>query len=130
MAFNTDSMFGIQPAALQLQRRRMELIAGNIANADTPGYLARDIDFRKVLASAQQTQAQTPRRTHLEHMIQLGATAEAPAYRIQTQPAEDGNSVDTQVEQGQFADAALRYQASLSFMDARIKSLLNAITGQ
>ena len=108
-----DPVFGVHPAAMQLQRRRMELIAANIANADTPGFQARDLDFRQVLASTQ-----------------TGASAAEPAYRVAVQPAADGNTVDVQIEQAQFADAALRYQASLNFMDARIKGLLTAFTGQ
>jgi flagellar basal-body rod protein FlgB len=111
-----DPVFGVHPAAMQLQRRRMELIAANIANADTPGFQARDLDFRKLLASTQQAAA-------------AGASAE-PAYRVAQQPAADGNTVDVQIEQAQFADAALRYQASLNFLDARIKGLLTAFTGQ
>ncbi len=128
-----DSLFGVHPAAMQLQRRRMELIAANIANADTPGFQARDVDFRAVLASTQQTAA-APAQTHAAHL----GTAAGPApgaepgtvYRLPVQPAADGNTVDVQVEQAQFADAALRYQASLNFLDARIKSLLTALTGQ
>ncbi len=110
-----DPVFGVHPAAMQLQRRRMELIAANIANADTPGFQARDLDFRQVLASTQ---------------AGAGAAAADPAYRVAVQPSADGNTVDTQIEQAQFADAALRYQASLQFLDARIKGLLTAFTGQ
>ncbi|MES0874120.1 flagellar basal body rod protein FlgB [Sinimarinibacterium thermocellulolyticum] len=110
-----DPVFGIHPAALQLQRRRLELIAANIANADTPGFKARDLDFREVLASAQ--------------TVGRVSTGE-PGYRLAVQPSADGNTVDVQIEQAQFADAALRYQASLQFLDARIKGLLTALTGQ
>ncbi|HEY9545295.1 MAG TPA: flagellar basal body rod protein FlgB [Solimonas sp.] len=115
--------FGIQEQALQVQRRRLELIAANIANADTPGFQARDIDFRKVLESAQKS-AISPGA-----MTQTLSSA-TPQYRTALQPAVDGNTVDVQVEQGQFADATLRYQASLSFLDSRIKSLITALTGQ
>ena len=109
-----DPVFGIHPAALQLQRQRMELIASNIANADTPGFQARDLDFRALLASTQQA----------------ATSAAEPSYRVALQPAADGNTVDVQIEQAQFADATLRYQASLGFLDARIKGLLTAFTGQ
>ncbi|MFA5942012.1 MAG: flagellar basal body rod protein FlgB [Sinimarinibacterium sp.] len=128
-----DPLFGIHPAALQLQRQRMELIAGNIANADTPGFQARDIDFRKVLESTQAA-ADSPQKTNPAHLggapqLAAGERADA-AYRVPMQPAQDGNTVDVQVEQAQFADAALRYRASMSFLDARIKGLLTALTGQ
>lgn len=119
-----DNMtFGIQEQALQVQRRRLELIAANIANADTPGFQARDLDFRKLLESAQKSASSPGAMTQT-----LNGTT--PQYRTALQPAVDGNTVDVQVEQGQFADATLRYQASLSFLDARIKGLITALTGQ
>jgi flagellar basal-body rod protein FlgB len=122
MAIDTATL-GIQDQALQVQRRRLELIAANIANADTPGFLARDIDFRKVLQSAQQSAAPGPAPG-------TDLTGSTPQYRVAMQPAVDGNTVDVQVEQAQFADAALRYQASLNFLDARIKNLMTALSGQ
>ena len=130
-----DPLFGVHPAAMQLQRRRMELIAANIANADTPGFQARDVDFRQVLASTQQG-VDAPAQTHAKHLgadASSGASpteAGATVYRVPVQPSADGNTVDVQIEQAQFADAALRYQAGLNFLDARIKSLMTALTGQ
>ncbi|MFP5304604.1 MAG: flagellar basal body rod protein FlgB [Gammaproteobacteria bacterium] len=126
---NEDPLFGIHPAAMQLQRRRMELIAANIANADTPGFQARDLDFREALASAQASAA-APLQTHAAHLGAGAGASPQPEYRVPTQPAADGNTVDVQIEQAQFADAALRYKASLSFLDSRIKSLITALTGQ
>ncbi|NGY04403.1 flagellar basal body rod protein FlgB [Solimonas terrae] len=117
-----NATFGIQEQALQVQRRRLELIAANIANADTPGFQARDLDFRKVLESVQN--AATP------DVVDKTLGDAKPQYRVALQPAVDGNTVDVQVEQGQFADATLRYQASLSFLDGRIKSLMTALSGQ
>ncbi|MGQ0501658.1 MAG: flagellar basal body rod protein FlgB [Panacagrimonas sp.] len=120
----TDPLFGIHAQALGLQRARMETLASNIANADTPGYQARDIDFAGVLAGIRDSAAS-------------GATGVPPmpqnpgkVYRVPMQPSVDGNTVDLQVEQAQFADSALHYQASLSFIDSRLKSLMTAITGQ
>lgn len=138
-----DTLFGIHAASLQLQRSRMDVLASNIANADTPGFKARDIDFMRVLAevSAQAgttTGAVPPTQTQAAHMSaggQTGATdlqasiQAASVYRVPTQPSVDGNTVDAQVEQAQFADAALHYQASLSFIDHRLRSLMTAITG-
>ena len=119
----TDNVFGIQAQALQLQRRRLELIAANIANADTPGFQARDLDFRAALERAQQQSGDgaAPRTNLMDSQ---------PQYRVPLQPAVDGNTVDVQVEQDQYADAALRYQASLSFLDGKIKSLMTALSGQ
>lgn len=117
----TDASFSIHEQSLQVQRRRLELIAANIANADTPGFQARDLDFRKLLAEAQNAGASRGVST---------LNAATPQYRIPLQPAMDGNTVDVQVEQAQYADAALRYQASLGFLDGKIKGLITALTGQ
>ena len=118
----SDPLFGIHAHALSIQRRRMELLASNIANADTPGYQARDIDFKEALAQA--IKGAEPAPGAIE-----GADS-AVKYRIPMQPAADGNTVDVQAEQGAYMDAALHYQASLSFLDGRLKSLLTAITGE
>lgn len=128
----TDPLFGIQEPALQVQRRRLELIAANIANADTPGFEARDLDFRSVLAEAQTKLAGAKgANAQLVASTAGNLVSEAkPLWRVATQPSVDGNTVDTQVEQAQYADAALRYQASLNFIDGRLKSLISAITGQ
>ncbi|MDD3764927.1 MAG: flagellar basal body rod protein FlgB [Nevskiales bacterium] len=128
---NSDPVFGIHPAAMQVQRQRMELIASNIANADTPGYQAKDVDFRAVLAAAQDAPGDLA-RTQDQHLgIDGAANGDfASVWRVPVQPSVDGNTVDVQIEQAQFADAALRYQASLNFMDGRIKSLITALTGQ
>jgi len=127
----TDPLFGIHADALQLQRRRMELLAANIANADTPGYRARDLDFQKLLSAAQQPASASPALTQPGHLaLDDAAVSSATVYRVPMQPAVDGNTVDTQVEQSQFAQSALQYQASLSFIDGRLRSLISAITGQ
>ncbi|WP_043765670.1 flagellar basal body rod protein FlgB [Algiphilus aromaticivorans] len=106
-------LFGIHANALSLQSQRLEMIAGNLANADTPGYRARDIDFKAALeaaAAGQQRPAETVYRT--------------------VDAALDGNSVDASKEQAAFADAALRYEAALRFIDGRASSMMTAITGQ
>jgi flagellar basal-body rod protein FlgB len=136
-----DTLFGIHAAALNFQRQRMELLASNMANADTPGYQAKDLDFNKVLQQmAVQTTSPsvTPAgngTTNPAHIPLDGSSAddgvlkEATVYRVATQPSADGNTVDTQTEQATYADAALHYQSSLSFIDYRLKSLMTAITG-
>jgi flagellar basal-body rod protein FlgB len=120
----SDPLFGIHASALSIQRRRMELLASNIANADTPGYQARDIDFKEALAQALKgTESTAPGAAE-------GSEGAAVKYRIPMQPAADGNTVDVQTEQGAYMDAAMHYQASLSFLDGRLRSLLTAITGE
>ncbi|TXH05998.1 MAG: flagellar basal body rod protein FlgB [Nevskiaceae bacterium] len=130
----TDSLFDVHAAALQFHRQRMELLASNIANADTPGYQARDLDFNKVLAQVEKTAAAgTLDTTQPGHIagpaIDDTSLKAATIYRMPTQPSADGNTVDVQTEQAAYADAALHYQASLSFLDFRLKSLMTAVTG-
>jgi flagellar basal-body rod protein FlgB len=120
----------------------MELLSANIANADTPGYQARDIDFAKVLSATAKLTLPTsggsarPVISDPKH-IPVGLSdmagnlpATKAAYRLPTQPSADGNTVDVQIEQAQFADAALHYQASLSFANASIKDLMSALGSQ
>ena len=126
-----DEAFGIHEQALKLKARRAEVLSGNIANADTPGYKARDFDFHQLL---QQQMPQTERMkvTQPGH-IQAEAGIVPPSqmgYRIPLQPSLDGNSVDTQLEHSAFASNALEYQASLRFLSGNIKKLLTAIKGQ
>jgi flagellar basal-body rod protein FlgB len=132
-----DPLFGIHAQALSVQRQRMEVLASNIANADTPHYQARDIDFAKVLASTQDGAgggAVSLAATNAQHMQGSAIGGDAGAlplsYRTALQPSVDGNTVDEQVEQAAFADAALHYQASLSFISGDVKGLMTAITGQ
>ena len=126
----TDPLFGIHAHALQIQQRRMTLLAGNIANADTPGFQARDLDFKAALEQA--ISGQGPLQTsNANHLDGTGTTADAALqYRVPLQPAVDSNTVDVQTEQAAFMDSALRYQASLSFLDGKLRGLLTAITGE
>lgn len=124
----TDALFGIQAQAMDVQRRRMELIAANLANADTPNFKARDLDFREVLAqAAKSAPAATPTASST---VPVASDIAQLKYRVAMQPSADGNTVDVQTEQAQFAESALRYQASLGFLDGRIRSMMTALTGQ
>jgi flagellar basal-body rod protein FlgB len=138
----SDPVFGMHAQALSLQRQRMEVIAANLANVDTPHYQARELDFASALAQAAGANTGTSVALATTQPGHLGGGSAGGAaspigsggaelkYRIPLQPSTDGNTVDAQVEQAAFADAALHYQASLSFADGRIKSLMTAITGQ
>lgn len=110
-----DPLFGLQALALNVQSRRLSLISSNLANAETPGFQPRDIDFETVLrdAAAGRTDAAS-----------AAARPEATA-----QPRLDGNGVDTSQQKAAFADAALRYEASLNFIEARATTLTTAISG-
>lgn len=126
-----DPLFGMHAQSLDFQRRRMEVLAANIANADTPGYLAKDLDFDRALSMAAQPSA-TVHTTQAGHLPGAATTtAQAGSvYRLPSQPSVDGNTVELQVEQAKFADAALHYKASLSFLDSKLRTLMTAITGQ
>ena len=130
MNLTSDNLFGIHTQALDLWQRRTEVLANNLANADTPGYLARDVDFRKVLAAASGSPEGLPLQTTTPG--QIGAAGQATgglAYRVPTQPSMDGNTVDEQAEQAAFAANGVHYQASLSFITAQIRMLRTAISG-
>jgi flagellar basal-body rod protein FlgB len=133
MAFNLDSYLGVHPDALQLQSKRTEVIANNLANSDTPGYKARDIDFRAAMASAGSADAPMKMTTTNPGHLSVDPSTDASAnlkYRTPLAPSLDGNTVDAQQEQAAFADNTVRYQATLTFLSARFKSLMTAITGQ
>lgn len=134
MPANLDSYLGVHAAALQVRSRRTELLATNLANADTPGYQARDIDFRKALANAAgaPSTAVTLKATHAGHLQTAGGSdADADLlYRTPLAPSIDGNTVDVQLEQAAFAENAVRYQATLSFLSSKFRGLMTAITGQ
>ena len=134
MSLNLDQLFAGHLHALQIGNRRMELLAANIANADTPGYLARDVDFRAAMANAGSNgidggvQLDATRHGHIRAAD--GAPAYAPAlYRTAVQPSLDGNTVDTERESAAVAEAAIRYEAALMFFNSRISGLRTAITG-
>ncbi|MGB3748671.1 MAG: flagellar basal body rod protein FlgB [Rhodanobacter sp.] len=127
---STPNLFGIHTRALDLWQRRTEVLANNLANADTPGYLARDVDFRKALATASGAGNGVALETDaLGQIGGAGRSAEALAWRVPTQPSMDGNTVDAQVEQAAFAANGVHYQASLSFITAQIRMLRMAING-
>ncbi|HBO14516.1 MAG TPA: flagellar basal body rod protein FlgB [Halieaceae bacterium] len=134
MAF-ADRVMGVSPQALHLRAQRLELIAGNLANADTPGYKARDIDFRQAMAAAGGAPGSGElRRTHARHLTAAGLASGGNAaadvrFRLPSQPSMDGNTVETQREQAAFMDNAVRYQASLTLLDGRIKSAISALRG-
>ena len=138
MRIGLDNALGIHPDALNLRAQRTEVLARNIANADTPGYKSRDFDFHTVLQS--QTAARSNnnsastqiQRTHAQHLVDEAATAQKPelAYRVPLMPSLDGNTVEAQVEQAKFAENALQFQASLRFTNSKFRGLLTAIKGE
>ena len=120
--------------ALSLRAARQELLASNIANADTPNYKAKDIDFASALQGALSgSTAKLPLvSTSTAHLVGAtgGSVMGAPVkYRTALQPSADGNTVDMDVERAQFADNALRYEASVKFVSDQVKDVLAALQG-
>lgn len=132
MSLTPDKLFGINTGALDMWQRRSEVVANNLANADTPGYLARDVDFKSVLAGIGTGAAAGSLPLITTAVGQIGSTSAdaggALAYRVPTQPSMDGNTVDEQTEQADFAATGVHYQASLSFITAQIHMLRTAIS--
>jgi flagellar basal-body rod protein FlgB len=111
---SVDSLFGIHATALKLREQRMSMLASNIANAATPGYKARDIDFSSALQMA--GDGQSPEA--------------AIRYRVPVQASLDGNTVELATEQTAFAENALAYRSSLSFLQGRIGTITRALKGE
>lgn len=110
-----DSLFGVHGAALAVRSQRMGVLASNIANASTPGYKAKDIDFQSALAAIE-----TPG----------GPRDAATLYRVPLQPSQDGNTVELATEQTAFAENAVAYQTTLSFLNGRISTITRALRGE
>lgn len=122
-----DSILGPQARTIALRARRANVLAANIANADTPHYLARDVDFKAALHEAR---GSAPlRTTDARHLASARSAREGLAYRIPQQPSADGNTVDIHGEKARFTENALGYMTDLSFLDGRIKKLVRAFRG-
>ncbi len=131
MTISFDSALGIHAKALAVRSRRAELLASNIANADTPGYKARDIDFRAALSQVQQAASPLLKTTSPRHIsTAVSEPSMQTLYRVPNQSSLDGNNVDASLEKAAFAENALRYQASLSFLDGKFKGLKAVIKGE
>ena len=115
---SNDPLFGMHGTALELRSQRMSVLASNIANASTPGYKARDIDFGEALAAAEQGQNAQ------------GATNAATKFRTPLQASLDGNTVELSSEQTAFAENAVKYRTTLSFLNARIATVNRALKGE
>ena len=129
-----DSYLGIHASALKLRSQRTELLASNLANADTPNYKARDVDFKQALAQASgagsSVRMTTTSAGHLPAARAMNGTGAELKYRTPLAPALDGNTVDVQLEHAAFAANTVRYQATLQFLSSKFRGLLTAITGQ
>jgi flagellar basal-body rod protein FlgB len=124
-----DQFFGVHGQALQLRSARMGLIASNIANAATPNYKARDLDFAAALADERGPQLARTSRGHLPALGTGPGEDAAVRYRQPLQPSLDGNTVELATEQLQFAQTALRYRSTIGILTSRIQGLTSALKG-
>ena len=141
-----DDYLRFHETALSLRSTRQELLASNIANADTPNYKARDVDFASALKGVlARSEGAAPALTGTapQHLPGKGVAATTGAgakvetlpdgtpllYRAPAQGAVDGNTVDMDLERNAFADNAIRYEAAVTFLNSQIKGMLTAIQG-
>ena len=129
MTINFDKALGIHPQALALREKRGELLAANLANADTPGYKARDLNFESVFKQNLEL-TQTMERRHVNHLPTRNVLEAQTLYRNPNQASLDGNTVEANVEQAKYAENAVQYQASLQFLNSKFSGLMTALRGQ
>ena len=114
----SEGLFGIHGAALEVRSQRLGVLGSNIANAATPGYKARDIDFGMAL------------KARLGGADTEAAAGSATQYRVPVMPSLDGNTVEMSVEQTAFAETAVAYSATLGFLRGRIETVTRALKGE
>jgi flagellar basal-body rod protein FlgB len=132
MAISFDKALGIHDDAMLLRSRRAEVIANNIANADTPNYQARDIDFKSILAGVSNEPRLQVTKTdggHASGFLNPDMAADL-MYRIPSQASVDGNTVEVQEEMASYTENALAFQSSFTFVDKKFKGLMTAIKGE
>lgn len=138
MGISFDKAFGVNERAVQTRIQRAEILANNLANADTPGFKARDFNFQAALKQAVEQRQQDAgaassslplERTHSGHIAGSGHIDENLLYRNPSQPSIDGNTVDTQIEQSLYARNSIDYNASFEFLSSKFKGLKGALRG-
>jgi flagellar basal-body rod protein FlgB len=130
MTLNLDSYLGIHAKALVARDQRASQLANNLANANTPNYKAMDVDFNELLAAKMSSSTQQINTTSSNHINPTGDFSANLKYRVPSQTSLDGNTVDKDMETTEFAKNALNYQASLSFLENKIKSMMVALKGE
>lgn len=126
MSISFDKALGVHPYALALESERSRVIAGNLANVETPGYLARDYDYKAVMKDVASAMQQMKGQQPLPAMSSLN---DGLRYRIPMQPSQDGNTAELGVEQSKFAENVMDFQTSVTFLNLRLSSLSKAIEG-
>jgi len=130
MALNLDSYLGIHAKALVLRDHRASQLANNLANVNTPNYKAMDVDFNELLTASMAGNSQAVQTTNPNHISAGADFSSSLKYRTTNHLSLDGNTVDKDIETAEFARNSLNYQASLSFLDSKIKSMIVALRGE
>ncbi len=125
-----DRDFALHERAMRFRSQRMELLSANIANADTPNFKSRDIDFRQAMKMARTDVLTTTRARHFELEGGVPPDQAALKYRVPFNTAFDGNTVELSVEQAKFGKATGDFQATLSFLDSRVSGIRKALRGE
>ena len=120
--------FGLHEKALALKSHRISVLSKNIANADTPSFKAKDVDFRGVLKNALASELKTTHTNHLAHSTASSSNGEY--YTVPFNPSIDGNTVEISVEQAKYGKAAAEYQASLRFIESKVSGIRKALRGE
>lgn len=130
MAFNLDSYFGVHAKALDVRDQRASQLANNLANVNTPHFKAMDVDFKDLLAAKMAGSNQEMKVTSSSHINTQSDFNSQLKYRVSSHTSLDGNTVDKELETAEFAKNALDYQASLTFLEGKIKSMMLALRGE
>jgi len=133
MPISFERAFSIHDDAMIMRSKRSSILASNIANADTPNYKARDVDFKTLLKRIDRQQSANLKLTgtnarHIQHST--SSSGFELKYRNPLHASLDGNTVDSHIEQSKFAENALRYQVSFTLLNGKIQSLMNALKGE
>ncbi|WED43975.1 flagellar basal body rod protein FlgB [Legionella cardiaca] len=130
MALDLDKYLGIHAKALVLRDQRSSQIAMNLANVNTPNYKAQDLDFKDALSQVMTGSSQEMVVDKPNHIVGQSDFDKQLKYRTPSHVTLDGNTVDKNLEATEFARNALSYQASLTFLDGKIKSMITALKGE
>ena len=129
MISRLDEEFSFYQKALNLRSERQQILASNIVNADTPNYKARDFDFAAAMKNAVSKTASSLEMTDSRHMQSLGSSGAKLQYSMPYQSSLDGNTVEMDVERNKYMENSVHYEADLTVLTSRIKTMLSAITG-
>lgn len=136
-SISIDNVLGPLPSALRVRSDRAALLASNLANADTPGFRARDVDFREALALAQsgvergtQLRSSPKRSNHITLSGSISNSGQQLRFRTPLVPSVDGNTVDAQIERAEMNKNNVQLAAAVQFLDGRVRGLRTAIRGE